>query len=111
MGAGRPGLLPDDDDAVLHTRAWLAWVELGRSDPVVEIPVDRARREERGLLAETLDLRLGPDDLDIVLAVIEGLRAAISAPIRPLSPRRGRELLERHLKRLGLPLKPDEAAP
>ena len=103
--------LPNGDEGVLNTRAWLAWIELGRSDPVVEIPVSRARREERALLAETLDFRLTRDDLDILVAVIEGLRDAVCAPSRPLPPTRAGELLERHLRGLGISVRRDEAGP
>jgi AcrR family transcriptional regulator len=99
--------LPDDDDGVLGTRAWLAWVELGRSHPVVEIPVTQARRDERGLLARTLDFRSARDELDELFAVIGGLRDAICAASRPMSPTKARELLARHLERLGLPVRPD----
>ena len=103
--------LPDDDDAVLHTRAWLGWVELGRSDPVVEIPIHRARREERGLLAEALDYRLSRDDLDLTYAMIEGLRTAICEPARPMPPARAHALLAGHLRRLGVSVTPDEEVP
>ena len=104
--------LPGDDDGVLNTRAWLAWVELGRSDPDVEAPVSRARQEERGLLAETIDHRLERDDLDLLCAVIDGLRGAVCAPTRPMPPARARALLARHLRRLGLPATGlDAAAP
>jgi AcrR family transcriptional regulator len=109
---GALAFLPGDDDGVLNTRAWLAWVELGRSDPEVEPPVSRARQEERSLLAETLDHHLARDDLDLLYAVIEGLRGAVCAPTRPMPPARARELLAWHLRRLGVPgVRPDAAAP
>jgi AcrR family transcriptional regulator len=103
--------LPHDDDGVVKTRAWLAWLELGRSDLVVELPVSRGRLEERGLLAETLDHRLSRDDLDLLHALIDGLRAAVCLPTRPMPPTRARELLAQHLRRVGVPIRPGEAGP
>jgi hypothetical protein len=110
-GDGVLAFLPDGDQGVLEARAWLAWVELGRCDPNVEIPVTRASREERALLAETLDFRLSRDDLDVLVAVIGGLREAICAPSRPLSPAKARELLGRNLERMGVPVKRDVEEP
>jgi hypothetical protein len=87
---------------VLTCRAWLAWVE-----PTVT----RARATQRDLLAASIDHRLARDDLDLTYALIEGLCAAICDPTRPMPPTRARELLARHLRRLGVPVTPDEAAP
>jgi AcrR family transcriptional regulator len=103
--------LPRDDDGVLTTRAWLAWLELGRSDPAVEPPVTWARQEERALLAETMDFRLARDDLDLLHAVIDGLRGAICAPTRPMPPARACELLSQFLTRAGVPVTPGAATP
>jgi AcrR family transcriptional regulator len=103
--------LPHDDDDVLNTRAWLAWVELGRSDPDVEPPVTRAREQERSLLAETVDHCLARDELDLAYAVIEGLRARVCAPTRPMRPARARELLTLHLRGQGVAINPGEAMP
>ena len=109
---GPLGFLPGGDDEVLTTRAWLAWVELGRSDPVVEVQMTRSRREERALLAEVLGYQLDRDELDILAAVLEGLREAVCRPTRPMPPARARALLARHLDGLGVPLTlPDEEAP
>jgi AcrR family transcriptional regulator len=108
---GVGAFLPQEDDQLLTTRAWLAWVELARSDPAVEPPITRARQSLRGLLAATVDHRLERDDLDLTVAVIEGLCAAMCEPDRPMSRRRARELLDRHLRRLRLSVTPDEAEP
>jgi hypothetical protein len=96
---------------VWNCRAWLAWVELACSDEAVEPPVTRARGTQRGLLAASLDHRLTRDDLDVTRAVIEGLCASICEPTRPMPPARARELLAQHLRRLGVPVTPDEAGP
>jgi AcrR family transcriptional regulator len=107
---GPLGFLPGGDDDVLMTRAWLAWVELGRSEPAVEVQVTRSRGEERALLAEVLDYRLERDELDILTAVVEGLRDAVCRPTRPMPPARARALLARHLDRLGVPVTPADEA-
>ena len=98
--------LPNGDDDVLSARAWLAWVELGRNDPTVEPAVTRACREERALLAETLDHGLARDELDLTYAVLDGLRTRVCAPTRPMPPRRARDLLTLHLRRQGVPISP-----
>lgn len=90
---GVAAFLPGDDDGVLLTRAWLAWVELWRSETwLVEIVGDLRRRELR-MLAETHEFRLVRPDLDVLMAVVEGLRVALCAPVRPMPPRHARELL------------------
>jgi AcrR family transcriptional regulator len=108
---GVPAFLPQDDDQVLSTRAWLAWVELARSDDAVEPPVTRSRHRQRDLLASTLDHCVDREDLDLTVAVIEGLRTAVCAPVRPMSPTRARELLLQHLRRLGVQLNPAGEGP
>lgn len=108
---GVGAFLPEADDDVLITRAWLAWVELARSDDAVEPPVTRALQSQRELLAGTLDHSLQREDLDLTVAVIEGLRAAICAPVRPMPPRRARALLLRHLRRLGVRVTPAGEGP
>jgi AcrR family transcriptional regulator len=98
---GVAAFLPANDDGVLLHRAWLAWVELGRSESEVEPVVTQARRTELGLLAQTTEHELVRDELDLLTAAIEGLRSAICAPVRPMPPRRARLLLEDHLARSG----------
>ena len=98
--AGSEGVcafLPRDDDGVLLHRAWLAWVELGRSEPEVEPVVTLTRRQEVSLLAETIDHRHARDGLDLLTAVVTGLRVEICAPIRPMPPSRAASLLRAHL--------------
>jgi AcrR family transcriptional regulator len=105
---GALGFLPGGEDELLLTRAWLGWAELGRSDPVVEVQVTQARREERALLAEILDYRLEREELDLLTALIAGLREALCQPTRPLPPARARTLLARQLDRLGVPVTPSD---
>ncbi len=93
MWHGVEGFLPTDDDALLLTRAWLAWVELWRSEEWLEYTVSMLRAKELALLAETHEYRLSRPDLDLVAALLEGLRSAICAPSRPMTPDRARAIL------------------
>ena len=98
--AGSDGVcafLPRDDDGVLLHRAWLAWVELGRSEPEVEPVVALTRRQEVSLLADAIDHRHARDGLDLLTAVVTGLRVEICAPTRPMPPARAAALLRAHL--------------
>lgn len=89
--------LPADDDGVVAAREWLAWCELWRAEPSIGGAMSDAHEWERALLASTLDY--GPadgDDLvDRATALVEGLRARICLPERPLPLPRARELLRR----------------
>lgn len=108
---GVGAFLPKADDDVLAIRAWLAWIELSRSDARVEAPVARLRDDQRHLLAITFDHRLERDDLYLTAALIEGLWSAICAPVRPLPPPRALTLLHQHLRRLGVPVTRDAEGP
>ncbi len=90
---GVEGFLPADDDAVLLTRAWLAWLELWRSEPWLELTISELRAREVRALAELHEYRLSRPDLDLVRALVDGLRGAICEPSRPMAPERARALL------------------
>lgn len=85
--------LPADDDGVVHTRAWLAWLELWRSEEILVTGIEGVRADERAILAGALDYRVGRDELEGILALIDGLLVAICAPVRPLPLRRARAIL------------------
>jgi len=90
---GVSGFLPGDDDTLVLPRAWLGWCELCRSEaPLAEI-VARARRDELTMLAEAHEHRLSRPDLDVLMAVVDGLRHAVCAPVRPMPRDHARELL------------------
>ena len=72
---GLGALLPTDDEGVVGTRVWLALVELGRA---------------------------ADDQVDSVVALVEGLRAMIADPLRPLSPARASAILREGCLRQGL---------
>jgi AcrR family transcriptional regulator len=90
---GVAAFLPVDDDDVLDDRAWLAWLELWRTDNGLLTAVEDVRLDERALLAELFDYRLDRDALDALVALIDGLLVAVCAPIRPLALGRAREIL------------------
>jgi AcrR family transcriptional regulator len=90
---GVEAFVPGDDDGVLLTRAWLAWCELWRSEDWLTVTVGDIRREELADLAELHHYRLARPDLDLLTAVVDGLRVAVCAPVRPMPPGRARALL------------------
>jgi TetR/AcrR family transcriptional regulator, transcriptional repressor of bet genes len=90
---GPLAFLPLDFDDVLDARAWLAWLELWRSNDTLTTAIEDARLDERALLAELVDYRLDRDELDTVAALIDGLLTAICAPVRPMPLARAREIL------------------
>jgi AcrR family transcriptional regulator len=89
--------LPVDDDGIVEAREWLAWCELWRAEPSIAGAMSDAHDWERALLASTLDYgpAEGDDLLDRLAALIEGLRAGICRPERPLPLPRAREILRR----------------
>ena len=99
---GPLAFLPETGDQVLDARAWLAWQEMWRSEEFLDKWITRARADERGLLAHVLDFQLARDDLDATIAMIDGLTVAVCAPTAPLRIDRARQILTRHLARLGV---------
>jgi AcrR family transcriptional regulator len=90
---GPLAFLPGDAEDVVDARAWLAWLELWRSDDTLLEVVGNARLDERALLAESLDYRAGPEGLDALTAMIDGLLTAVCSPVRPMRLERAREIL------------------
>jgi len=90
---GVPAFLPGSDETQMLTRAWLGWVELWRSEKSLADIVGEVRRRELSMLAEVHEHRLSRPDLDLMAAMVEGLRHAICAPVRPLPRERARDLL------------------
>lgn len=97
---GPVGFLPDDDGSLIGVRAWLGWQELWRSEETLEQIFRDHRDDELAVLAECLGNRLDRDDMRHLLALIDGLYAAVSAPVDPLRPRTALAILERHLRQL-----------
>ena len=90
---GISAFLPRDDDEVLDTRAWLAWLELWRVEDFLGRWIAECRADERGLLAQVTDYQLLRSELDELLALIDGLRTAICAPTGPMRLETAREIL------------------
>ena len=90
---GVPAFLPSDDDTLRLTRAWLGWCELWRSEASLVEIVGSVRRQELAMLAEAHEHRLSRPDLDLLIAVVEGLRHAVCAPVGAMPGSRARELL------------------
>lgn len=90
---GVDAYLPDDVETKRLTRAWLAWCELWRSEPWLETTVSDLRARERDALAALHEQP--PDDrqLDTLVAILDGLRAAVCAPTSPMPVERARDLL------------------
>jgi AcrR family transcriptional regulator len=103
-GEGVLAFLPASDDSVVDTRVWLGVCELGRGHVGVGYRVSATRREERQLLGWVLDgapdrvdgEALGDDDLDTLMAVVDGLNAGLCDPDDPLHLSRARGLLAAH---------------
>lgn len=85
--------LPRSDDEVLDARTWLAWLELWRCEDFLGRWIAESRSDEMALLARLSGYRMSRPDLDAALALIEGLRVAICAPIRPLRREDARQIL------------------
>jgi AcrR family transcriptional regulator len=90
---GVEAFLPMDDEGVLLTRAWLSWCELWRSEDWLTETVGDLRAQERGMLAEAHDFQVVRADLDLLVALVDGLRVAVCAPVRPMPPAGARALL------------------
>jgi hypothetical protein len=97
MTRGVLAFVPGDAEEVLDARAWLAWLELWRSDESLTTALSGVRLEERALLAEALDYRADTDDLDALGALIDGLLTAVCVPGDPMPIARAADILQRHL--------------
>ena len=93
--------LPAADDDLTDARVWLAWLELGRSDPAIAGRVAHLRGQERLLLGAVLERRFDAVSLDCAHALVDGLRAAVCAGDDPMPVERARSALQLGLGRLG----------
>jgi AcrR family transcriptional regulator len=90
---GALALLPSSDEEVVATRVWLALVELGRIEQGVAWRMAALRRADQAFVANLLGCRSDDLKVDEVIAVVDGLRAAIADPELPLRPRRAQTIL------------------
>jgi len=88
-----------------ESRTWtlVAWCELWRSEPGLESTMQEARAHERALLAEQPDHALTREELDGLVALLDGLLVAVCRPVRPMSPEHARQHLRRAYPDLGSP--------
>lgn len=81
-------LLPFDAEEIAATRAWLAMTQLARDDESIgRILAEWEAREVEVVTdyAEQLDLALDPINVDMLVAVVRGLRHAVCAIERPMA--------------------------
>jgi AcrR family transcriptional regulator len=93
---GVHAFLPEDEEELVAARVWLAWLELGRTDPALAANLAGIRGRHRELLDVLTGRTFDEVDLDLLVAVVEGLVAATCAPGDPMTPERARAALERY---------------
>ena len=96
---GLAALLPLTADEVGWTRVWQAVLELARLDDDVALCVGDAVACERHLAGGVV----ADEDVDEVLALVDGLREAVTRTLDPMDPVHARQILARWLARAGEP--------
>ena len=94
---GALAFLPHSPDDLPDARAWLAWLELWRSERSLERLLTDARAWETRELAAALDYRLARLELLGAVAMIDGLLTALCSPRRPMRIDEARQILAAHL--------------
>ena len=97
---GLGAFVPADHDEVEEARVWQAWLELARADVDFASNLAGVRASQRSLLSALSHRELDVTDLDLLVAVVEGLRSAACAPADPLPPERALTALDRHVAAL-----------
>ena len=90
-----------DDDEVEDCQVWFAFRELARTDTTVAECVAAQRQDERDLMRTLLRDRADDATIDIVLALVDGLRLAISFP-EPMPVAQAHAALDNQLELMGL---------
>lgn len=103
--------LPATADDLVDMRVWLAWCELARSDETVAGAITGFREEQRGMLDILTDQSLDEAGLDVLVALVDGLSAAVCAREDPLPLERARAALARHCPPDAPPDAPFDADP
>jgi AcrR family transcriptional regulator len=97
---GLLALLPNTEDEVAWTRVWQAVLELARLDDDVAACVDDAVAFERDLVGQDVV----QEDVEEVLALVDGLRQAVTRTVKPMDPSHARSIFSRWFARTGMPL-------
>lgn len=101
---GPDALIRSDEDGLLLTRAWLGVVELGRCHEQVALTVAEIQGRERSLLRTMIDTPAPePEELELVLALLHGLRTAVSRQTEPVDVETARRLVRRQVAQLARP--------
>jgi AcrR family transcriptional regulator len=94
-GEGALAFLPEQTTrGLLATKAWLEWCDLGRSAEWLRTTINRARDEERAMLATTLGPASGRLLVDGLVAMVHGLTHSVCEPVNPLKLPDARAILE-----------------
>jgi AcrR family transcriptional regulator len=94
---GALAFLPRSGDEILEARAWLAWLELWRSEEFLERTLANARYDELSLLASVTGHQLTRPQLDTAAALVDGLLVAVCSPVSPMRLEVARQILRDHL--------------
>jgi AcrR family transcriptional regulator len=102
---GITGLLPASDDEIEDCHVWFAFCDLARTDPTLAECVAVQRQEERELVHALVRGKGDEITVDLLVALIDGLRSALCSPA-PMPVARAREVLDAQLG--SLRLRPDD---
>jgi DNA-binding transcriptional regulator YbjK len=106
---GALALLPSEQAEVPWTRVLLALEELARIEPEVAEVMAHVEIGERDLL-QRIHPEVAPHDSDVLIALVQGLRAQVTRPVDPLPLDRARSLMAaavaRHAGAVGLWVSP-----
>ena len=100
--AGLLAFVPTTTDEIVDARVWLAFCELGRSHEDVGLKVAAQRMHERDLIDALTRDQLDEPALDGLVAIVDGLCAAVCAAQEPLPTERAKQALVRHVDGLGI---------
>ena len=76
--------VPSTPDELQDIRVWLAFCDLGRSHEGVAHAAERVRGKEAWLLVNLLEPNVDDSQLFSILALVDGLRAAVTARVEPM---------------------------
>jgi len=95
--AGLAGLLPRSEEERHEARIWLAFCELARDNEQVHLAVAELHAGQRRMLDTMTDRRWSEADLDLLCAVVDGLRHSVCTPGSELTLERAATALQTFL--------------